>query len=537
MLTKVTTNPTDIAPELRDAFVRYERALMRNDVAELDALFADSPETIRSDRGTTLVGHVAIGAFRAGRSGAPLRELLRVHTRAIGDGAAVLVAESRRADGGLAVQTQVWERGPDGRWVVSTAHVSGDPAPATGESDETGDPAIWRIPPSNSPLAVGAPEGDLAHARIAVKDLFAVEGYPIGAGNPTWLRSAAPESENAGAVSALLAAGGDVVGIAQTDEFAFSLAGTNPHWGTPPNPAAPDRITGGSTSGPAVAVAAGFADVGLGTDTAGSIRVPASYCGLYGLRTTHGAVTRAGLLGLAPSFDTVGVLTRDADMLARSARALLPRQAEHAITDIVFAPELIALAEPEVQRAFAAALFALTVRDAPSGRELPAPTPCSLQFPEGADLDSVFTAFRTVQQAEAWRLHGEFASHHPEALGSETAARLQAGARVTAEAEARACALLDRTRELLRGALPPGRLLALPSTSSPAPLRGSNPESVERTRAATLRLTCLASLAGLPALSIPSALVGTLPVGICLIAGADEDRSLVRFAAGEGGPS
>lgn len=532
MLTRVTPTSTDIAPELRAAFIRYERALMANDVAALDGLFAAGRETIRSDRGTTLVGHDAIADFRAGRPGAPLRELLRVHIRVVGDNMAVIVAESRRIDGSAAVQTQIWEQADRGCWVVTSAHVSGAPAPAMDLGCAPDDPTIWRVAPSAVPIAVGV-DAVLGHARVAVKDLFAVAGHAIGAGNPTWLRSARIESDHAGAVAALLAAGADIVGIAHTDEFAFSLAGTNMHWGTPPNPNAAGRITGGSTSGPAAAVAAGFADIALGTDTAGSIRVPASYCGLYGLRTTHNAVTRKGMLGLAPSFDTVGVLTRDAELLARASSALLPDQPVHTISTILVAPELVALAEPSVQLAFSAALCALCVRDSASGRELPVPVTISLEFPSGAKLDDIFRAFRTVQQAEAWQSHGAFVTENPDDMDPAVVGRLRAGSSVDPGCEATARDLLADTRDYLRALLPPGTILALPSTSSPAPLRDSPTELVESTRDATLRLTCLASLAGLPALSIPTPLVGLLPVGLCLIAGSGQDRSLLEFAVTE----
>ncbi len=167
------------------------------------------------------------------------------------------------------------------------------------------------------------PAGELAGLRVAVKDLFAVAGFAIGAGNPTFLAQQSPQPEHAVAVARLLDAGAAITGIAQTDEFAYSLAGTNIHYGTPPNPRAPGRISGGSSSGSASATAAGQVDIGLGTDTGGSIRVPASYQGLWGLRTTHGSVDRTGLLPLAPSFDTVGVLTRDPTTLRKAIGVLL----------------------------------------------------------------------------------------------------------------------------------------------------------------------------------------------------------------------
>ncbi|WP_345714344.1 amidase family protein, partial [Kineococcus glutinatus] len=151
-----------------------------------------------------------------------------------------------------------------------------------------------------------------------------VAGHPVGAGVPAWLATAAPEPAHAAALQVLLDAGAVVAGIAQTDELAFSVMGRNGTWGAPPNPAAPGHLPGGSTSGPAAAVAAGAADLGLGTDTAGSLRVPGSWCGLHALRPTHGAVPVAGVLPLAPSFDTVGLLARCPQLLRAAGDELLP---------------------------------------------------------------------------------------------------------------------------------------------------------------------------------------------------------------------
>src|SRR4051794_22620847 len=222
--------------------------------------------------------------------------------------------------------------------------------------------SVWRT--VGTPLVAGA-SGDglpLAGVRVAVKDLFAVAGHPIGGGVPGFLAEARPERVSASAVQALLDAGADVTGIARTDEFAYSIAGANPHYGTPPNAAVPGALPGGSSSGPASAVALGQADVGLGTDTGGSIRVPASYQGLWGLRTTHGRVSRAGLLPLAPSFDTVGWLTRDAALLRAAWAATVPAGADDraAADRLAVDPAVLATLEPPVRAALQDAVTRLT---------------------------------------------------------------------------------------------------------------------------------------------------------------------------------
>ena len=149
----------------------------------------------------------------------------------------------------------------------------------------------------------GATQGPLAGLRFVAKDVFDVAGHPTGAGNPTWLATHAPATRHAPAVQALIDAGATLAGKVLTDELAYSLHGDNHHYGTPVNRAAPGRVPGGSSSGTAAAVAARKVDFGLGTDTGGSTRVPASYCGLWGLRTTHGALSADGLVPLHPGFD------------------------------------------------------------------------------------------------------------------------------------------------------------------------------------------------------------------------------------------
>jgi amidase len=384
------------------------------------------------------------------------------------------------------------------------------------------DPAIWRV--TGGPLVAGAATGPLAGLTVAVKDIFAVAGHRVGAGNPAWLEEAPVEHEHADAVDALLRAGADVVGIARTDELAFSLFGTNAHYGTPPNPAAPDRVTGGSSNGPASAVALGLADIGLGSDTGGSIRVPASHCGLYGLRPTHGAVSVAGVLPLAPSFDTVGWLTRDAETLRQVARVLTPAGGPaQGVERMLLAEDLLELAEPETRPALRAAAEDLAAR-----RGLPLESTTVL---DGADIDAWLGAFRTIQTAEAWEAHGPWLQRHPAAVQSEIAERFWMGSRVTAGDLADARQLMKQVRTTLDERVPPGSCLVQPAAGGPAPPRRMDDDQKARARAGTLRLTCPAGLAGLPVVAVPGARPPAGPVGLCLVGQRDSDAALAALAA------
>jgi amidase len=485
---------------LMDAFWDYERALMANDLEALDRLFAPGPTTLRGDAAGLLVGHEAISSFRGGRGGAPARWIVETHVQAMGADHGLVVAVTELERGGRGQQTQLWARTPTG-WVVTAAHVS-VPPPAL-------DTRIWRV--IGTPLVTGAAVGPLAGQSVAVKDLFGVAGQRVGAGNPAWLAAAPVEASHAWAVECLLAAGADVTGLAQTDEFAYSLAGTNAHHGSPPNPRAPHRLSGGSTSGPASAVSLGHATIGLGTDTGGSIRVPAAYHGLYGIRTSRGSVPSEGLLPLSPSFDTTGWLTRDAELLSRVGEVLLPASPGGS-DDLVVVPELVSIAEPEVAvrvRDWAAALGAAR---------------------EHWDLGrhtKWLEAFLTRQAWEAWRERGPWLADRLDTLGPDVRARFEYAATIGPDAAAAAAEVVARARTEIRD-LVGDRILVLPSASSVAPRFGADLQPV---RSATMLLTCLAGLGGLPAVSVPLTTTDGLPCGASLVAGRGRDLDLLRLAA------
>ncbi|MBF4597392.1 DUF3225 domain-containing protein [Curtobacterium sp. VKM Ac-2889] len=521
--TPATPDAPDAPAGLLAALDAYETALLANDLDALDAAFVDSPGTMRGDDRGLLVGHDAISAFRGARGGVATRSLTHVEVRPLTEDRALVVSVSRFAAGGQGLQTQLWRRDGEGdtdtdtgagpRWRIEAAHVTGRPKAV--------DTTVWRAvgDPLVAPTAVGPLDG----LTIAVKDLYAVPGQPVGAGNPTYLHEAPVETTAAPAVAALLAAGASIRGIARTDEFAYNLTGRNAHHGTPPNSAAPTRLPGGSSSGSASAVGLGMVEIGIGTDTAGSVRVPASYQGLWGLRTTHGTVSRDGLLPLAPSFDTVGWLTRSPEVLLAALDATVPPMPgpDDAVdaTVLVVPEELVALVEPDTARAFTAFVETLdepvaTVRL----RDLGIPEPRALQ-----------EQLRLVQAAEALAAHGPWIDAHPGALSAVVGDRFRAAGANDPDATADAVTALDAVRTTIRGALA-GRTLLFPTVPGPAPLLGADARALERTRTATTAMTALASVGGLPAVSAPAMTVAGAPVGVCLVGGPDTDRALVTRA-------
>src|SRR6266566_809665 len=198
----------------------------------------------------------------------------------------------------------------------------------------------------------GRPGGPLAGLTFAAKDLFDIAGHPTGGGNPDWARTNPVPTRHAWAVQRLLDAGATLIGKTITDEVSLGIVGENAFYGTPVNPRAPGRVPGGSSSGSAAAVASGICDTALGTDTGGSVRVPASFCGLYGIRPTHGRLDVSGMMAQAPSSDTTGWFARDAETFARVSAVMLGQAIPDALpTRLVVATDAFALADPETAAA------------------------------------------------------------------------------------------------------------------------------------------------------------------------------------------
>jgi amidase len=380
-----------------------------------------------------------------------------------------------------------------------------------------------------APLATGAPDGALSGVTAAIKDMIDVEGVTTGAGNPDGRAAHEPATRHAPAVRLLLDAGATVIGKAHTDEFAWSLSGTNHHYGTPRNPGAPGRVPGGSSSGSASAVALGVAGIALGTDTAGSIRVPASYCGIYGIRPSHGRVPVSGILPLAWSFDTCGVFAADAGLLQRAARVLLESESRGStagppppLRSLVLATDLLSLADPSV---------ATAVRDGAAGLAERLGIPLT-EATFGADrIPAWLQAFRARQMVEAWQANGPWITANQPRLGPGVAGRFAAARATIPTAAVPATTAGIQVRRAIEQALPAHAALVLPSAATVAPPPGLDPQAGEDLRTRTIGLTCLAGLAGAPAVGLPLGEATGLPVGVCLLGRVGEDERLLAAAA------
>jgi Asp-tRNA(Asn)/Glu-tRNA(Gln) amidotransferase A subunit family amidase len=349
---------------------------------------------------------------------------------------------------------------------------------------------------------------------FAVKDLIAVAGRPLRAGSRA-REGVAPEQRDAPIVAELRRLGGVLVGTTTLHELAFGVTGVNHHAGTPLNPLAPDAIPGGSSSGSAVAVAEGSARIALGTDTGGSVRIPAALCGVVGFKPAYASYPTAGVLALAPSLDHVGVLAASVADVCTVHAAL-----RHSVTTAARRPR-IGLIKADLEDArpqVAAAVEALL--------ELAARRGCAIVEATLPERELVLHASTTIMFAEAAHVHREILADCPELLGDDVRERLEAGAVITTGELAAARRARDRACEATAHALEGLDCLIGPTVGTlPPPLSAAAERSVGQILVANTRL---ANLTGVPALSLPLAADGA---GIGLQVMARSDESALAAAA------
>lgn len=376
--------------------------------------------------------------------------------------------------------------------------------------------------------------GVLNGLKFAVKDLIDMKGHITGCGNPSWRDTHPSASAHAICVEQLLSAGAQCIGRTITDEMAFSLIGENYFYGSPLNPCAPERVTGGSSSGSASAVACGLADFALGTDTGGSVRVPASNCGIWGFRPSHGFISVAGVNPLSPSFDTVGVLASNVEHLARASSVLIgaPISAQNEASTLHVIPEAFSICDPEVRNALQPhvetlrKLFGNRMCET-SIRELDSET-------DSTDLRNWYEIYRVLQRAEAESCLGAWVA----------AAKPKFGPLITDSFELiRALdrgligPILERRYkyfERMNAFLGERDFVCIPSAPTPAPLKGTilrRESSPTGYYARTLALTSIAGVAKLPQISMPVATVSGVPIGLSILARNGSDPFLLSAVA------
>jgi len=366
-------------------------------------------------------------------------------------------------------------------------------------------------------------KGELSNQTFSVKDVFSIKGYLNAAGNPDWFKSHQASEQTANVIVKLLNQGAKLQGTTHTDELMYSLNGENYHFGTPDNPRAPGHIPGGSSSGSAVAVAGEIVDFALGTDTGGSVRIPSSYCGIYGIRPTHGTVSLDGVIPLAKSFDTVGWMARDPETLLKVGKILIEGQNldQTSFTTIIIAEDAWDLVEEQTKLELMNRFkqfnqMGINVETTKIAKE---------------GLSTWADVFRSLQGLEIWEEHGKWIDSVKPTFGPGIAERFQWASTLKKYDHSYQLKLKEEIKNRLSLLLGTEGVLLIPTAPAPAPLKGLTNKELEDQRTKTMKLSCIAGIAGLPQITLPLAEVDGKPIGLSLIANHNQDLRLLNMVA------
>ncbi|MGF6770897.1 amidase [Paraburkholderia sp. GAS199] len=373
--------------------------------------------------------------------------------------------------------------------------------------------------------------GPLDGLRFAVKDLIDVAGVTTGGGNPDWLASHASANRHAPCVEALLAAGAALDGKTITDELAYSLEGANHHYGTPLNPRWPHALPGGSSSGSASAVASGAVDVALGTDTGGSVRVPAAFCGLWGMRPSHGAISLDGVLPFAPSFDTVGWFARSVDQLAAVGEVLLPASSHDAASTASRPPRLVRVDDA----------FALRARNEPDDARRLAALAQSIGATAsidvfGNDAARWLACYQHVQDLEIEATLGDWIYSVQPHFGPSIASRFARLDSLDRDQASAWLAIRQALRVSLDALLDDGTVLVMPTTPVALLPKDATNDAIGRFYQDALTLNAIATIGGLPQITLPFAEeideIDEIdrPLALSIVGARGSDRALLQLA-------
>ena len=367
----------------------------------------------------------------------------------------------------------------------------------------------------------GAASGPLAGLSAVVKDMYDIAGERTGCGSPEWLATHPPAARNCPPVQKILDAGATIIGKTVCDEYFYSVSGANAHYGTPVNIRAPGRLPGGSSAGSAAACGAGLCDFALGSDTGGSVRVPASFNGIYGLRPTHERIEHSGVADMAPSFDVPGWFAATPGVFRKVGAVLLDnRRVAAQIDRVVVLEDAFAQAEEPVADLLRTLLEFMS-------DDLPGMAHGRIA-PDG--FDPWREAFRIVQAYETWQTFGAFVTKHRPNIGPGVKERMQFASTVTSAQADASREVVNKARDHIRQIVVPGTVLALPTAPSIAPKIEISGAELEEFRTRVMRLTCTSGISGLPQMNIPGGTINGCPIGLSFIGWAGGDEALLDLA-------
>jgi len=374
------------------------------------------------------------------------------------------------------------------------------------------------------PTATGSLDG----LSFTVKDNIDIADRKTSYGNPAWRDFHSAPKHNALCVDQLLAAGGRCNGKGVADEFTYSLEGESQSFGTPLNEKAPDRIPGGSSSGSAASVASGLADFSIGTDSGGSIRVPASFCGVWGMRPSLHRISEAGVIPFMPSVSTVGVLSARLDHLDKAIRVLLSSGKRQTVPleRIFFLTDVMENSDVTVRSEAYAMLEQICHRTGIN------PQPISFAQIVNRDIplsDCNEKALRSLQTLEFQNTVGSWIENNKPETGfafSKAYENVRHYDRVAALDSRDRC---ERFFEEIQAFITPGTVICFPTTPMVAPLKGTlnTQETVMEFYDRTMAITAFSGIGRLPEISAPLLNVNECPVGFSISAGNYQDEFLL----------
>lgn len=368
----------------------------------------------------------------------------------------------------------------------------------------------------------GAEEGPLAGLTFAAKDVFKILGSTVGNGHPDWLRTHQPDDFTASTIVKLLDAGADLVGKTICDELCFSISGENWNYGSPLNPHDVRRYTGGSSAGSGAAVAGGLADFALGSDCLGSVRIPGSFNGVFGIRPSYGRVPSDGEARYCPSMDVFGYLVNDPEVFRRVSRVMLGEDRKpFTFRKLLVAKDCFETVSAQVYEALKPAIAFV-------GSHLESVEEITLA-PEG--LAAWLRVFQLVQGFEVWESYGGWVNHYRPRLSRGPKERLEWASTITRKAYKDALARKAEISAQIRETIGEDALLALPTAASVATLRTAALDDINAIRQQASYLLCISPLSGTPQFGLPMAFQDGLPLGLSLIGPNDSDLALAEFSA------
>ena len=359
--------------------------------------------------------------------------------------------------------------------------------------------------------------GLLKDLKFVTKDMCDIKNFKTSCGNPDFYKKCKPANDFAPFLKKILNKGAKLKGITICHEFFYSVIGENNHYGTPVNLNAPNCVPGGSSSGSAAALTTNLYDFSIGSDTGGSVRVPASFCGLYGIRPTHGRIDATGVYPMAPSFDTIGWFSRDVDIFKKVGSVLLNKDEASNISfnSYVIAEDLLELAEENLQRQFIEYL----------NTNLPNLLRIKISIKDKAEIADYF---RILQGGEIKEHVIPWIEKNNPEISTEIYNRIKMASNITKDEINVANKFRKDLISEVNISLPKGNIAIFPTTPFSAPLCGQDEYALGASRKKLMSMTSITGMTSRPQISIPKLKDKTGPVGISLLGWENSDEILLN---------